>query len=155
VGRNGPEPDRLLARHVIEWPWAEFPAADRFRAAAGQHLAPPQLGALAWRDRLARRRGSTAVEAATVGTHSPFTASLLAALGKPERPANLLSCLGEMAHDPTLTRQGFRTLGGIDPNLTLWSTRTRVAGVAGASSCSSAATPGASRPSRSPLTATG
>ena len=69
--------------------------------------------------------GRPAAEAAAVGEHSPFTAALLEALGTPQRPDNLLACLNAMTREPALAAQGFRTLGGIAPDLNLWSASLR------------------------------
>ena len=64
--------------------------------------------------------GRPAVEAAAVDEQSPFTAALLKGLGTPQRPNNLLACLNAMTQEPALAAQGFRTLGGIAPDLNLW-----------------------------------
>ncbi len=74
--------------------------------------------------------GRPAEEANVAGALSPFTAAVCAGLGTPERPANLLGCLDALMHNPALRDQGFRMLGGIDPNLSLWSSRARRRGLA-------------------------
>jgi WD40 repeat protein/uncharacterized caspase-like protein len=51
---------------------------------------------------------------------SPFSKSLLLALGNPETPRNLVATLGLMGRDPALASQGFRTAGGVPADLTLW-----------------------------------
>jgi WD40 repeat protein/uncharacterized caspase-like protein len=96
--------------------------------------------------RLTRWRGSTAWLAAdgrpaaeATGEHGegPFAAALLRGMGGgggDRRPANLLACLDRMSRDRALAGQGFRTLGGVDPRLSLWEAhlrrpRPRAAGV--------------------------
>src|SRR5512135_1205739 len=74
--------------------------------------------------------GQPAAEAAKVGAHSPFTAALLGALGTPDRPNNLHTCLNLLNQDPAVTRQGFRTLGGFEPTLSLWTAKIRRASLA-------------------------
>src|SRR5262249_33204962 len=74
--------------------------------------------------------GRPSPEAAEVGVPSPFTAALTAAPGTPGRPVNLHACLRALVPRPGLTGQGFRTLGGVDPTLPLWSARARRKGLA-------------------------
>lgn len=83
-----------------------------------------------WLTRLARWPGVTswlaadghpAAEAADLASQSAFTTALLEALGTPQYPQNLLSCLDRMNQDPKLRAQGFRTLGGAAPEVSLWS----------------------------------
>jgi WD40 repeat protein/uncharacterized caspase-like protein len=101
----------------------------RRRPPGGMSLLPGLVrwpGVTAW----IAAEGRPSAEAAEVGVPSPFTAALTAALGTPGRPANLHACLDALVHDPVLTRQGFRTLGGVEANLTLWSAPARRSGLA-------------------------
>jgi len=96
---------------------------------AGVSLLPSLVrwpGVTAW----LAAEGRPAEEAKVAGALSPFTAALCAGLGTPARPANLLGCLDALLQDRALRDQGFRMLGGIDPNLSLWSTRARRRGLA-------------------------
>jgi len=98
----------------------------------GERLAPPAdlaPNASSLLHRLVRWPGVTAwiaaddkpsVEAERVGELSPFTAGLLKGLGTTEQPGNLVACLERLRRDETLRKQGFRTLGGVDPGLDLW-----------------------------------
>jgi WD40 repeat protein len=70
--------------------------------------------------------GRPAPEAKAVGAHSPFTAALLGALGGTERPRNLHASLDLLNRDEALAGQGFRMLGGIAPDLTLWPEKVRL-----------------------------
>ena len=54
------------------------------------------------------------------GEPSPFTQSLLQALGSSRSPRNLLGCLHQLRNDPRLRKQGFLTVGGLPPWQTLW-----------------------------------
>ncbi|MBX6314315.1 MAG: caspase family protein, partial [Isosphaeraceae bacterium] len=72
--------------------------------------------------------GQVAAEAARVGERSPFSAALLQALGTSEQPNNLLACLDALQHDATVMQQGFRMMGGIAPELDLWSGQARLRG---------------------------
>jgi WD40 repeat protein len=74
--------------------------------------------------------GQPAAEAAKVGDHSPFTAALLGALGTPDRPNNLHACLNLLNQDQAVTRQRFRTLGGFEPTLSLWTAKIHQASLA-------------------------
>ncbi len=67
--------------------------------------------------------GQPAAESATVGEVGPFASALLAALGTPEHPCNLHECLNRLNQNPVVTRQGFRTLGGVEPALSLWTAK--------------------------------
>ena len=69
--------------------------------------------------------GRPAAEAAAVDEQSAFTAALLKGLGTSERPDNLLACLNAMNREPALAAQGFRTIGGIAPDLNLWPAKLR------------------------------
>ena len=69
--------------------------------------------------------GHPSSEAVRVGGESPFSLALLNALGTPARPANLHACLNRLNQDQALAKQGFRTLGGVDPALTLWTSKVR------------------------------
>ncbi len=59
-------------------------------------------------------------EAAQRGEPSPFTAGLLKGLGTPERPNNVYGCLDAIQKNDEVTRQGFRSRGGVSPLLSLW-----------------------------------
>lgn len=92
---------------------------------------------LDWLARLARWPGVTAwlasdrpwpreARSASTDPAVVFTQALLSAMGKPgtanssgPRP-NLAACLNALQHDPRLARQGFRSLGGVPPSMTLW-----------------------------------
>ncbi len=52
-----------------------------------------------------------------------LTKSLLEALGTMREPRNLSACLHHLRREPSLTKQGFQTAGGFEPNLTLWPAR--------------------------------
>jgi WD40 repeat protein len=67
--------------------------------------------------------GQPAAESAKVGEIGPFASAMLASLGTPEHPCNLHECLGRLNQNPVVTRQGFRTLGGFEPALNLWSAK--------------------------------
>ncbi|HEV3167298.1 MAG TPA: WD40 repeat domain-containing protein [Isosphaeraceae bacterium] len=97
--------------------------------------ADPAASATAWLGTLARwpgvsvwlsADGHPVAEAAEPGGRSTFVAALFKALGTARRPSNLLACLDVLNHDQSLQQQGFRTLGGIPSNLTLWSQAARV-----------------------------
>jgi WD40 repeat protein/uncharacterized caspase-like protein len=106
------------------------------RAAAAAGPVQGSSSAVAWLSRLARWPGVTAwlasdrprpagaVEAADPGRL--FTQALLQALGGSgpgragDRRPNLAACLRDLHQDPQLERQGFRSMGGVPPSLTLW-----------------------------------
>jgi WD40 repeat protein/uncharacterized caspase-like protein len=83
-----------------------------------------------WLGRLARWPGMTAWLASDpppTAEHDPersnrFTQALLKALGKPDGKArrNLAACLRDLHEDAQLMRQGFRSMGGVPPSLSLW-----------------------------------
>jgi WD40 repeat protein len=77
-----------------------------------------------WLRALTRWPGVTAWLAAD-GRRAPdpgaFVAPLLKALGAPERAHNLPGTLRGVLGDPTLAKQGFRTMGGVGPGVSLWS----------------------------------
>jgi WD40 repeat protein/uncharacterized caspase-like protein len=50
----------------------------------------------------------------------PFTSALLGALGKPDRKRNLAASLNELREHPQLRLRGFRAMGGVPPQLSLW-----------------------------------
>lgn len=90
-----------------------------------------------WLERLARWPGVTAWlagdesgqgEEASPEPAPLFTTALLAGLGTPDRPNNLASCLRTLHENAALKRQGFRTIGGVGPGVTLWSKLTVEAG---------------------------
>jgi WD40 repeat protein/uncharacterized caspase-like protein len=92
----------------------------------------PEPSGAHWLEKLARWPGVTAwlaadgqpsLEAKAVGQHSPFTSGLLKALGSPGRPNNLIACLDQLYRDPAVSGQGFRAVGGLGPELSLWSGR--------------------------------
>ncbi len=59
---------------------------------------------------------------------SPFVRGLAASLGSPDKtPRTLLGALAEMHRSGDLSKQGFRTLGGVDPSWSIWSSGVRVA----------------------------
>ena len=103
------------------------------------HPAPrtaPAQPAVAWLARLARWPGVTAWLAsdrprpvapeAIPDPGDVFTRALLDALGasgpagEPRRKPNLAACLNDLHQDPRLALQGFRSLGGVPPSMTLW-----------------------------------
>ncbi len=49
-----------------------------------------------------------------------FTTALVESLGKPEQKDNLAASLKKLQQDPRLKRQGFRSMGGVPPDLSLW-----------------------------------
>ncbi|MGP0064270.1 MAG: caspase family protein [Isosphaeraceae bacterium] len=88
---------------------------------------------VAWLSRLSRWPGVTAWLASDrprsgkVGeAGDAFTAALLTALGasgpesKGDRRRNLSACLSDLQQDARLKAQGFCTLGGVPPSMTLW-----------------------------------
>jgi WD40 repeat protein/uncharacterized caspase-like protein len=110
----------------------------RSRDAAGKTgLGKGWSPGLDWLARLARWPGVTAwlasdrprpleAKSATSDSAVVFTQALLSAIGTP-RPANssrprpnLAACLNDLHHNPQLVRQGFRSLGGVPPAMTLW-----------------------------------
>ena len=97
----GPEPGTHLLQSLTRWP-----------------------GATAW----LAADGHVAAEAVAVGERGPFAAALLRALGTAALPRNLLGVLDALNREPALSGQGFRSLGGIDAALTLWSGSARQAG---------------------------
>ncbi|HEX8200480.1 MAG TPA: caspase family protein, partial [Isosphaeraceae bacterium] len=128
--------DELAARgqnRILYW-------LDTSLQGRGRPVAPPPVrpGAPAdeppsgahWLDQLARwpgvsawlaAEGHPAAEGADGPGPGPFAAALLEALGTPERPRSLTSCLARLRRDGRVTAQGFRARGGIPPELTLWS----------------------------------
>lgn len=64
-------------------------------------------------------------EMADAEGRSPFVAAIIRALGSARRPRSLLACLDELLREPTLRDQGFRRLGGIAPEASLWPERIR------------------------------
>jgi WD40 repeat protein/uncharacterized caspase-like protein len=74
--------------------------------------------------------GQPAAESSRVGDVGPFATALLAALGTPEQPHNLHECLSRLNQNPAVTRQGFRTLGGFEPALSVWSSKVQQASLA-------------------------
>jgi WD40 repeat protein len=94
---------------------------------ASAKVAPPDNAALSrnWLQRLARWPGVTVWLASegTLPSHSadpaiPFTRALLAGLGNRDRKQNLAACLRSLQQSSTL--KGFRSIGGVPPDLTLW-----------------------------------
>ena len=83
-----------------------------------------------WLGRLARWPGITAWLASDRPPGSEpdpersnrFAQALLKALGKPDGKAkrNLAACLKDLHQDAQLVRQGFRSIGGVPPSLSLW-----------------------------------
>ena len=101
----------------------------------GQVGLPAEEGAPSGRDwlrALTRWPGVTAWLAADgrpapeAGSPGPFVAAILKALGTGERAHNLLGCLQGLRDDPELARRGFRAMGGVGPNVSLWSGGARV-----------------------------
>jgi WD40 repeat protein/uncharacterized caspase-like protein len=96
----------------------------------------PAQPATAWLARLARWPGVTAWLAsdhprpvapkAIPDPGNVFTQALLEALGTSGpaggtgRKPNLAACLNDLHQDPRLALQGFRSLGGVPPSMTLW-----------------------------------
>ncbi|WP_435022313.1 hypothetical protein TA3x_001575 [Tundrisphaera sp. TA3] len=113
-GRTADEPDRKRASGA---------------APTGRTPGKTMLGKLArWPDVTAwlAADGSPASEGTPAGGRSRFVDALIRGLGRPDRPRNLLACLDAMNRDPALARQGFRTLGNIPPDRTLWAREVRV-----------------------------
>jgi WD40 repeat protein/ribosome-binding factor A len=52
--------------------------------------------------------------------HSPFVTALFSAIGPKAESRNLLGMLDRLNHDSVLKKQGFRTEGGLSPDLSLW-----------------------------------
>jgi WD40 repeat protein len=105
--------------------WLDTSPRGRSRAATPSKAADQDpLAGTRFLNRLTRWPGVTAWLAADgapavdgpAGT--PFLSALTAGLGTAR--ANLLACLDLMEQDPALAKQGFRTRGGIAPDLTLW-----------------------------------
>ncbi|HEV3121024.1 MAG TPA: WD40 repeat domain-containing protein, partial [Isosphaeraceae bacterium] len=105
----------------------------------GDHPQPipgtdPDASAGRWLSSLARWPGvsvwlaadlHSAAEGTQLSERSPFARAVFQALGTPRQPANLLSCLDHLNRDRPLRKQGFRSMGGISPDLSLWSTSVR------------------------------
>ncbi len=133
------EPIAASGRNPVVY-WLDTSPQGRGQATTANANANPQPDAdpgTRWLQSLTRWPGASAwlaadghlaAEATAVGQRGPFASSLLKALGDPARPRNLLGALDSLNHDPTLARQGFRAMGGLDPSLTLWSTEARRAG---------------------------
>jgi WD40 repeat protein/uncharacterized caspase-like protein len=110
--------------------------ATSLRDQAGKVLPPPAPGDLGtsrpsaknWLARLTRWRGVTVWLAAdgsrpAVDPNAPdalFTKSLLAALGQPGDKRNLAACLKDLQDHSQLRLNGFRSVGGVPAQLTLW-----------------------------------
>ena len=60
------------------------------------------------------------------GAPGPFVASLLKAMGSSDQAHNLLGCLKGLRDDPEMAKQGFKTMGGVGPAVSLWSGGARV-----------------------------
>lgn len=97
------------------------PAADRRPLASG-------ASAQEWLRRLTRwPRVSTWLAAdrdPAPGVEEPatlFTTTLMKGLGQPKQERNVAACLEALQQDPRLKRQGFQALGGVPPDVTLWS----------------------------------
>ena len=108
----------------------------RGRGALGPAIpgSDPSASANRWLNELARWPGVTAwlaadgtpaIEAADLNARSAFTGALLESLGPPGKADNLLAALDRLRADPAARSQGFRTRGGIAPDLTLWSSAVR------------------------------
>ncbi len=89
---------------------------------------PTRLTGLEWLARLARWPGVTAWLAAdgpprdrSIDPGEVFTSALLAGLGEGGKGPgpNLAECLRELHQNPRLARQGFRSMGGVPPSITL------------------------------------
>ena len=139
VAESGWSPDDLIAAVTaagagVEQPvrvvcWLDTSLSGRGESWSATSKSRPEAAAVAWLSGLARWPGASAwlaavgvpsVEAARSDQRSPFTAALLRGLGTPARPGNLLTCLDRMRHEPKLTAQGFRTVGGVAPDFGLW-----------------------------------
>jgi len=98
------------------------PAASKI----GRSKAPPS--GLDWIRGLARWPGVSAWLASDVAQGSaapsdpwvPFTSALLDGLGDADGKNNLAACLRAMQQTPTLKLQGFKSVGGVPPTLSLW-----------------------------------
>ncbi|MEO6810995.1 MAG: hypothetical protein ABI353_17935, partial [Isosphaeraceae bacterium] len=60
-------------------------------------------------------------EGANLRQSSPFLTAMLDQLGTKQNPASVLACLAGLNRDAALNAQGFRAVGGVSPDLTLWS----------------------------------
>jgi len=91
-------------------------------------LASARPSAKNWLARLARWRGVTVWLASdgsragdsTRSTDELFTSSLLGALGQPGSKRNLATCLNDLQANAELRLRGFRSVGGVPAQLTLW-----------------------------------
>jgi WD40 repeat protein len=73
-------------------------------------------GVAAW---LAAQKGPS-VERLKDAKTSPFVTALLSAIGPSSETRNLLGMLDRLNRHPALQAQGFRAVGGLSPDLTLW-----------------------------------
>ena len=62
-----------------------------------------------------------AIQAKAVGELSPFADTLIESFGRRDDPYNLLASLSRLQRDPRTVSQGFRAVGGVGVDLTLWS----------------------------------
>jgi WD40 repeat protein/uncharacterized caspase-like protein len=111
--------------------WLDTSPRGRGQAAPGPQAAPG--AAEDWLRRLARWPGVTAwlasnegpvAESKRAGEPGPFAAALRRGLGTRARPRGLYACLHDMRGDPA-AGAGVRTLGGVDPDATLWPVEVR------------------------------
>jgi WD40 repeat protein len=125
--------DDCARRRIQVVCWLATSFLDRLPTAPGRPpLGVPRAPAISnsedWLRRLTRWPGVTAWlatdrppgvgEAADFVT--PFTTALVESLGKPEQQDNLAGTLKRLQQNPRLKRQGFRTMGGVPPDLSLW-----------------------------------
>ncbi len=107
------------ARMVI---WLDTSPSGRGKAALPSEKGVPS--GQDWLRALTRWPGVTAWLAAD-GRLAPDSGSFVAALrkasGSSERAHNLLGTLQGVLDDPILVKQGFRTMGGVGPSVSLWS----------------------------------
>jgi WD40 repeat protein len=94
---------------------AQPPATAASRGASWLATHTRWPGVIAW---LASDRAG--VPGTTDDPGGPFTGALLSSLGKRDRKRNLAACLNDLLDNPQLRLQGFRTMGDVPPQLSLW-----------------------------------
>jgi WD40 repeat protein len=110
---------------AAERPGAPTPRQALAKGVATAQAAPP--GSI-WLAMLTRWRGVTAWLAAdgrpvvdpSDDPGAPFTRALLQALAGPDQKRNLATCLRELHGNAQLRVLGFRAVGGVPPELSLW-----------------------------------
>ncbi len=130
LARTGWSPEDGLDELATLSPRAVLCLMDTSLHGRGQTVAPPDdpKATLRFLRRLARWPGVSAWMAADgrpsagpgpgPNSHGPLTAALLRGLG--DSPNNVRAALNVIFSDETLKAQGFRPIGGVAPEVTLW-----------------------------------